>query len=118
ERFGKGAKRRPVDTLGDGELGEHFGALAALRVALHPELESALARTEQLELYRELEVPLVGVLARMEIAGVRIDEAKLAELGKRLEQEIDASTRRIYSLAGGEFNIGSPKQLQHVLFEK
>jgi len=118
DRFGKGAKRRAHDGVADAELGEHFGGLAALQQALTPALEAALERTEQLELYREIEVPLVGVLARMELAGVRIDEAKLAELGKRLEQELDASTRRIYALAGGEFNIGSPKQLQHVLFEK
>ena len=63
-------------------------------------------------------MPLVGVLARMEQAGVRIDEAKLAALGARLEQELDAATKRIYALAGQEFNIGSPKQLQMILFEK
>jgi DNA polymerase-1 len=118
DRFGKGAKRRAHDAVADAELGEHFGGLAALEQALHPALEAALERSEQLELYHELEVPLVGVLARMELAGVRIDERKLVELGKRLEQELDASTGRIYALAGEEFNIGSPKQLQRVLFEK
>ncbi len=118
DRFGKGAKRRPLDAVPDAELTEHFGGLAALQQSLAPALDAALEESGQLELYRELEVPLVGVLARMELAGVRIDEKKLAELGKRLEQEIDQATRRIYSLAGGEFNIGSPKQLQHVLFEK
>ena len=118
DRFGKGAKRRGHDAVPDAELADHFGGLAALQQALTPALEAALERTEQLELYRELEVPLVGVLARMELAGVRIDEAKLAELGRRLEQELEAATKRIYAHAGGEFNIGSPKQLQHVLFEK
>jgi len=118
DRLGKGAKRRALESLPDSELAEHFGGLAALEQALFPALESALERTEQLELYREIEVPLVGVLARMELAGVRIDEAKLAALSKRLEHELDASTRRIYALAGQEFNIGSPKQLQHILFEK
>jgi DNA polymerase-1 len=118
DRFGKGAKRRALDTVPDAELGEHFGGLAALQQSLLPALESALEQTEQLDLYRELEVPLVGVLARMELCGVRIDERKLSELGKRLEQEIDQATQRIYASAGGEFNIGSPKQLQHVLFEK
>ncbi|HTO06121.1 MAG TPA: DNA polymerase I [Myxococcota bacterium] len=118
ERFGKGAKRRALDAVQVAELAEHYGGLAALEHALQPALEAALERTGQLELYRELEVPLVGVLARMELAGVRIDEAKLAALGKRLEQELDAATRRIYQLAGQEFNIGSPKQLQQILFEK
>ncbi|MFI5315720.1 MAG: DNA polymerase I [Myxococcota bacterium] len=118
DRFGKGAKRRPLDSLSPVELAEHFGGLAALEQALYPALESALARTDQLQLYREIEVPLVGVLARMELAGVRIDEAVLASLSKRLERELDASTARIYGLAGQEFNIGSPKQLQQILFEK
>jgi len=118
ERFGKGAKRRALDTVPDAELAQHFGELAALEHALLPALEAALERTEQLALYRELEVPLVGVLARMEQAGVRIDEAKLAGLGARLEQELEAATKRIYALAGQEFNIGSPKQLQMILFEK
>ena len=118
ERFGKGAKRRALDSVLDAELAQHFGELAALEHALLPALEAALERTEQLALYRELEVPLVGVLARMEQAGVRIDEGKLAALGARLEQEIEAATKRIYALAGQEFNIGSPKQLQMILFEK
>ncbi|HXX48196.1 MAG TPA: DNA polymerase I, partial [Myxococcota bacterium] len=118
ERFGKGAKRRPLDAVDQSELAVHYGGLAALEQALLPALEAALERTEQLELYREIEVPLVGVLARMELAGVRIDEAKLAALGRRLEQELDGATRRIYELAGQEFNIGSPKQLQQILFEK
>ena len=118
ERFGKGAKRRALDAVEQAELVVHYGGLAALEQALLPALEAALERTEQLELYRELEVPLVGVLARMELAGVRIDEPKLAALGKRLEQELDGATQRIYALAGQEFNIGSPKQLQQILFEK
>ena len=118
ERFGKGAKRRALDAIQDAELAEHFGGLAALEQALSPALAAALEKTGQLELYRELEVPLVGVLARMQLAGVRIDEQKLVALGKRLEQELDTATRRIYMLAGEEFNIGSPKQLQQILFEK
>ena len=118
ERFGRGAKRRPFDQVPDDELAAHFGALAALDQALRPALERELARSEQRAVYEELEVPLVGVLARMELAGVRIDERKLAELGKRLEHELSESTRRIYTLAGQAFNIGSPKQLQTILFEK
>jgi DNA polymerase I len=118
ERFGKGAKRRALDVIQDAELAEHFGGLAALEQALSPALETALEKTGQLQLYRELEVPLVGVLARMQLAGVRIDEQKLVALGRRLEQELDTATKRIYMLAGEEFNIGSPKQLQQILFEK
>jgi DNA polymerase-1 len=118
DRFGRGAKRRPLDQVPDEELAAHFGAQAALDQALAPALERELERTEQRDVYERIEVPLVAVLARMELAGVRIDEAKLVELGKRLEQELADCTRRIYALAGEEFNIGSPKQLQTILFEK
>ena len=118
ERFGQGAKRRPLDQVSDDELAAHFGALAALDHALLPMLERELEQSEQLPVYEEIEVPLVAVLARMELAGVRIDEAKLAELGKRLEHELAKTKIRIHALAGQEFNIGSPKQLQAILFEK
>ncbi|HTO51794.1 MAG TPA: DNA polymerase I [Myxococcota bacterium] len=118
ERFGKGAKRRAFSAVAAAELAEHFGGLAALEHALAPALGAALERTGQRELYDEIEVPLLPVLARMELCGVRIDEAKLVALGKRLEQELDAATQRIYALAGEPFNIGSPKQLQQILFEK
>ncbi len=118
ERFGTGAKRRSFDQVPAAELAEHFAALAALDHALLSALEADLDQSEQRAIYEELEVPLVGVLARMELAGVRIDLAKLAELGKRLEHELAESRRRIYALAGEEFNIGSPKQLQAILFDK
>ena len=118
DRFGQGAKRRPLDLVSDDELAAHFGAQAAFAEALLPPLRRELERSEQLPVLDQLEVPLVAVLARMELAGVRIDGAKLAELGKRLEHEIAATTRRIHVLAGQEFNIGSPKQLQTILFEK
>lgn len=118
DRFGRGAKRRPLDQIPDDELALQFAAHAALDQALLPALETELRRTEQLAVYDEVEVPLVAVLARMEIAGVRIDEKKLVELGMRLERELAESTRRIYALAGQDFNIGSPKQLQQILFEK
>jgi DNA polymerase-1 len=118
DRFGRGAKRRPLDTATPEELAQQFGAHAALDLALLPPLRAELAKSEQLAVYEEIEVPLVGVLTRMEQAGVRIDETKLAQLGAHIGQELEAATRRIYELAGGEFNIGSPKQLQQVLFER
>ncbi len=118
ERFGSGAKRRTFDSVGDDELAAHFATLAALAHALLPRLEQELDRTEQRPVYEEIEVPLVSVLARMEQAGVRIDEAKLAELGVRIERELGEARARIDASAGEEFNIASPKQLQAILFDK
>ncbi|HTD45864.1 MAG TPA: DNA polymerase I [bacterium] len=81
-------------------------------------LEARLGERELLSLYREIEMPLVDVLARMETVGVAIDVDALRALSVTLRERIDALTGEIYRLAGTEFNIGSPKQLAFVLFEK
>jgi DNA polymerase-1 len=67
---------------------------------------------------RELELPLVPVLADLERAGVRLDVDALKAQSQRLEQELVARSRRIFDLAGVEFNINSPRQLSEVLFDK
>lgn len=97
-------------------------ASVAQRCAMTREIFQALYPTlcqQQLEkVYEEIELPLSEVLAEMEWNGVRIDAAALAEMSVEFEKQIDALTRRIYQLAGVEFNINSPKQLGDVLFEK
>jgi DNA polymerase-1 len=70
------------------------------------------------KLYQEMDLPLVPVLARMEQAGVKIDTAALAKMSSELEREIAIQARDIYELAGCEFNVGSPKQLGDVLFNR
>jgi DNA polymerase-1 len=69
-------------------------------------------------LYEEVERPLIGVLAEMERHGIRVDQARLGEFSRELEVHLERITREIYGLAAEEFNIGSPKQLAHILFEK
>lgn len=69
-------------------------------------------------LYEEVEKPLVSVLARMEFAGIRVAPEGLEAFAKELERELDNLTREIHRLAGEPFNIGSPKQLARILFEK
>jgi DNA polymerase-1 len=70
------------------------------------------------KLYEEIDLPLVPVLARMEQAGVKIDTAALAKMSSELEREIAVKAREICEIADCEFNIGSPKQLGDVLFNK
>ena len=70
------------------------------------------------ELYQNIERPLIGVLARMERHGIRVDPVRLGEFSRELEGNLERTTREIFTLAGEEFNIGSPKQLAHILFEK
>ena len=69
-------------------------------------------------IYDEIERPLIPVLALMERHGIRVDPGRLEVFAKELERQVDNLTREIYALAGEEFNIGSPKQLAHILFEK
>jgi DNA polymerase-1 len=70
------------------------------------------------KLYEEIDLPLVPVLARMEQAGVKIDTAALAQMSTELEREIGVKAREIYEIAGSEFNVGSPRQLGEILFNK
>ncbi|MBW1973538.1 MAG: DNA polymerase I [Deltaproteobacteria bacterium] len=79
-----------------------------------PELE----KQGLMKLFKELEMPLVVVLAKMEMNGVKVDKAKLTELSKEFEQRMREMEKEIYKMAGEPFNINSPKQLSVVLFEK
>ena len=69
-------------------------------------------------LYRDVEMPLVQVLARMETAGVRIDTYRMGEITARLADRVEELESRAYELAGEEFVLGSPQQLGRILFEK
>jgi len=69
-------------------------------------------------LYREVELPLVRVLALMEWSGIRLDSYRLGEITARLREQVDELADRIHELAGEPFTIGSPKQLAEVLFSR
>ena len=86
-----------------------------LHQALYPrvEAEPALKRV-----YEEIEIPLVPVLAAMEQAGVKLDVPLLRKISAELAQKMDELQAAAFVEAGGEFNLGSPKQLQTILFEK
>ena len=85
---------------------------------LAPLFRDLLAKEQLDEVYAKLELPLVPVLVDVERAGVHIDGPALASQSQRLEQDLGQRTKEIYEIAGGEFNIGSPKQLAEVLFDK
>jgi DNA polymerase I-like protein with 3'-5' exonuclease and polymerase domains/5'-3' exonuclease len=80
-------------------------------------LPRALKEVGLLALYEDLERPLVPVLAAMERHGIRVDPGRLADFSKELDLTIERLTREIFTLAGEEFNIGSPKQMARILFE-
>lgn len=71
-----------------------------------------------LDIYFNMELPLVEVLFNMEMSGFKIDKIKLNELDEKYKIELDDLIKKIYNLAGTQFNINSPKQLSNILFEK
>ncbi len=89
-------------------------ALAAL--AVHEPLQRRLVDVDLERLFREVELPLIPVLARMEADGVALDLEALGILDREFAAEIDRLEREIYVDVGHEFNLGSPKQLEQVLF--
>jgi DNA polymerase-1 len=93
---------------------ERADVIMQLRQRLSKELE---ARMHSL-LMRDVEMPLVTVLANMEFEGVKLDEATLKVMSEALRKDSEKVQSEIYKIAGTEFNIGSPKQLGEVLFEK
>ncbi|WP_447974941.1 DNA polymerase I [Nitrospira sp. Kam-Ns4a] len=97
---------------------EQAAEAAALTLRLVPELRARLQDQGSLRLFDEVELPLVPVLAEIEQNGFKLDVAALAALSKELERELDRMMEGIARLAGGEFNINSPKQLATVLFDK
>src|SRR4030081_100917 len=97
-----------------GDLAEAADIAGRLAVALHEDVEGE----NLLKLYEEVDLPLVPVLTRMEQAGVKIDTAALAKMSTELEREITTQAKAIHQVAGMEFNVGSPKQLGDVLFNR
>lgn len=81
-------------------------------------LKTELIKIDDYGLMKKIEMPLVFVLAHMELAGVAVDRGILDELSKRIHKQISVVSKEIYELAGVEFNIASPLQLREVLFEK
>ncbi len=92
--------------------------MAAALYYLEGAMRERLIKEEQLSVLADIELPLIPILSRMERLGVRADKAALQEFSKQLEVTLETTTRTIYEMAGEEFNIGSPKQLGVILFEK
>jgi DNA polymerase I len=97
-----------------GQLAESADITGRLTEALRVEVE----REGLTGLYQEIDLPLVPVLARMEQAGVKIDTGALSQMSAELEREIFSKEKEIHEVAGMEFNVGSPKQLGDVLFNR
>lgn len=89
-------------------------ATLAINEMLRPQIEPQ----ELTGVYRDIDLPLAPVLAKLEVTGIRVDTEVLAELSIRLSGRIEAIAQQVYDLAGHPFNINSPQQLGKILFEE
>ena len=116
---GKGAKQLTFNQVTLEQAGPYAAEDADVTLRLHRCLWPRLEREPGLKrLYEELEIPLIDVLARMERTGVRVDAAALRQHSGELARRLWELEQQAYDLAGEKFNLGSPKQLQAILFER
>ena len=94
------------------------GVKCALLLMLRKDIWDELAQAGQAALYREIEAPLIEVLANMEYTGIKIDTAQLKEYSKLLQGELDKIESEAIGLAGESINLSSPKQVGVLLYEK
>jgi DNA polymerase I len=116
---GKGAKQLAFDQVDVAAAAAFVGAEADLVLRLHRELSDKLGAIPDLaRVYTDIEIPLLLVLERMERAGVMVDAQRLRQQSQELATSIAVAERAAYEAAGGPFNLGSPKQLQEILYER
>lgn len=116
--LGKGKSKKNFKEIEKKEIMEYI-AFALNTVELSkPKMMEIIEQRQMEELFLNVEIPLVEVLASMEYFGILVNEKELEDIGKSFDFEVDNLINDIYQLAGEEFNINSPKQLGYILFEK
>ena len=116
---GKGAKQIPFNKVPVDAAASYAAEDAEVTLKLHQHLWPRLQESNHLQkLYEELEMPLLPVLSRMERNGVMIDADMLTEQSRQITLQMEEIEECVYREAGGSFNIGSPKQIQQILYEK
>lgn len=118
EIAGSGVKQLPPDIIPVDRMAPYACLRADAVLSLVTSLSDALAGEQLTGLFRDLETPLISILAGMEQKGVLIDGELLRAMSRELQQLLEISADKIYRLAGEKFNIQSPKQLQQILFDK
>lgn len=114
----KGKGQKSMRDLQPSEVYEYAAEDADITLQLKNKLEPELKKRGAYDLFCNIEMPLMPVLAEMEMNGVRIDTQSLKETSRTLTERMHEIEQRIHELAGMEFNIASPKQVGEVLFEK
>lgn len=116
---GKGAKQIGFQEVPIEQAAPYAAEDADITLQLHQALNAKLAQQPKLlELYTDMEIPLISVLARIESNGVLIDTAMLAQQSLELSSQLISLEQHAHDLAGQTFNLGSPKQIQDILYDR
>ena len=115
---GTGKKRRSIASVPLEQVSSYAGDQAVFALQLADILDEKIKAANQVTLFNDIELPLVKVLARMEIKGVKVDVERLDLLAKGFSERLEVSGEKIYQMAGEPFNINSPQQLGRILFDK
>jgi len=116
---GKGKQQVRFDQVPVPDAAHYAGEDAEVCICLHQRLWPEVQKYDGVRhVYEELEIPLISVLARMERTGVLVDRDTLARQSGEIAERLQALEAQAWKAAGGEFNLGSPKQLQEILFER
>jgi DNA polymerase-1 len=115
---GTGKKRRSIASVPLEQVSSYAGDQAVFALQLADILDEKIKAANQATLFNDIELPLVKVLARMEIKGVKVDVERLDLLAKGFSERLEVSTEKIYHMAGEPFNVNSPQQLGRILFDK
>ncbi|MBS4537201.1 DNA polymerase I [Clostridium sp. D2Q-11] len=116
--LGTGRKKKSLIDISENDLSEFMASKLNIIYKAKKILMDKIIEYDMKELYENIEMPLVKVLADMQFQGFKVDINQLKELGNEFDDKINNLTETIYDYSGEEFNINSPKQMGYILFEK
>ncbi len=118
ELIGSGKKQLSMAEVPIAKAADYASADAAIVLQLIPQLKEELSNRAAIPIFDEIEMPLIPVLANMEMAGIALDTGFLRDMSKELNTRINEIAIQIYQITGEEFNLNSPQQLSQVLFDR
>jgi DNA polymerase-1 len=116
--IGKGRNQRSMAEVAIEAAADYAADDAVIPLRLRPQLEDELEERNATKLFHEIEMPLVQVLADMEMAGIDLDIGFLNQMSEELSQRLDTIKTQVFNSVGLEFNLNSPQQLSEALFER
>lgn len=118
ELLGKGKGKKEFSDLNHSQIAEYISFIVETAFNVEKKMKDIIEEQNMIDLYYNIELKLVEVLANMEYSGFYIDARELEKIGDELDLEIQSLTDEIHHMSDSEFNINSPKQLGEVLFDK